>query len=117
MRQLTLSTTDYPTEAKARIALQERVLAINGPDSYRAHDEPTMGLLIDRFIVEEKLLEIIQQRPGDVTVDGLAFSTATSYLSYFKRHIKPKWEHVQLRDLKALDIKSWLQGLTLAPKT
>jgi len=43
--------------------------------------------ILDRFTVEERLLEIKQQRPGDrCDVDGeLSYSTATSYLSVIKQ--------------------------------
>jgi hypothetical protein len=40
--------------------------------------------ILDRFTVEERLLEIKQQRPGDRSdIDGeLSYSTASSYLSH-----------------------------------
>jgi integrase len=79
MRQITLSTTEYPTERKARIALQAQLLKINGPEAFKAHNEPTFGVVIDRFIQEERLVEILAQRPGEVTItDGIAYSTLPS---------------------------------------
>lgn len=118
MRQITLSTLEYPTETKARIALQEQMLRINGADSYRAHNEPTLDLVIDRFIAEERLKEILLQPPGEVTIKGgIAYSTASAYMSYLRRHIRPRWGDVALRDIEAVEVKSWLENLPLAPKT
>jgi hypothetical protein len=42
MRQITLSTVEYPTETKALIHLQEHVLRINGPKAFCAQNEPTL---------------------------------------------------------------------------
>ena len=50
MRQVTLSTTKYPTVTKVRVALQERLLRMNGPDAFRANVEPAFGVVIDRFV-------------------------------------------------------------------
>jgi hypothetical protein len=52
IRQMTLSTTEYPTETKARIALQEQLLRMNGADAFKARIEPTFGVVIDCFIKE-----------------------------------------------------------------
>lgn len=60
--QITLSTLEYPTEAKARIAVQERVLNMKGPQAFKARNNPTFGLVIDRFIKEERLEEIVAGR-------------------------------------------------------
>ena len=73
MRQLKLSTLEYPTETKALMKLQEMVLEINGAASYKAQNVPTMGLVMDRFLKEERIGEILKQKPGEITiVDGLA---------------------------------------------
>src|ERR1035438_2840824 len=61
MRQLTLSTLEYPTEAKALVRLQEDVLRINDPKAFKAHNKPTLGLVIDRFSTEERLEQILRQ--------------------------------------------------------
>lgn len=55
--------------------------------------EPTFNALLDRFIEEERLLEIKQQRPGDRSgIEGeLSYSTAVSYLSVIKL-VRVKWE-------------------------
>ena len=54
--------------------------------------EPTFDTLLDRFIEEERLLEIKKVRPGEScdNVGELSFSTASSYLSVIKR-VRAKW--------------------------
>ena len=118
IRQLTLSTLEYPTEAKALVRLQEDVLRINGPQAYRAQNKPTLGLVIDRFIKDERIEDIVKQKPGETTItDGLSYSTAAGYQSYLKRHIKPKWGGTPLAAVKAMEVKQWLESLPLSPKT
>jgi integrase len=117
MRQLTLSITQYPTETKARVALQEQLLRLNGAEAYRARVEPTFGVVIDRFVKEERLAEILAQRPGEVKIDGLAYSTAAGYTSYINRHIRPRWQRTPLSEMRPIDVAQWIHTLPLAPKT
>jgi integrase len=118
IRQLTLRTLEYPTEAKALVRLQEDVLRINVPQAYRAQNKPTLGLVIDRFIKDERIEDIVKQKPGETTItDGLSYSTAAGYQSYLKRHIKPKWGGTPLAAVKAMEVKQWLESLPLSPKT
>ena len=118
MRQITLSTLEYPTETKAMLHLQETVLRINGAHGYRAQNNPTMGLVIDRFSTEERIEEIVKQKPGETTItDGLSYSTARGYRSYISKHVKPKWGNTPLADIKALDVTEWLKSLSLSAKT
>jgi hypothetical protein len=112
MRQITLSTVEYPTETKALIHLQELLMEINGAKTYRTHNVPTMGLVIDRFMNEERIEDIVKQKPGEITlVDGLSYSTARGYRSYITRHIKPKcgaafpwWKSRRLRSLSGSSV-------------
>lgn len=118
MRQITLSTLEYPTESQARLRLHEDVLRINGPDSFRAHVKPTMGVVIDKFKTDERFDEILNQPPGSViSSDGLSYSTVVGYRSYFVNHIEPKWKSVALADIKPMLVNDWLKQLPLAPKT
>lgn len=118
MRQLKLSTLEYPTETKAMMKLQEMVLEINGAASYKAQNVPTLGLVMDRFLKEERIEEILKQKPGEVTIlDGLAYSTAAGYASYIKNHIRPKWDTTPLNAVKPMGVQNWLKTLPLAPKT
>lgn len=61
MHQLKLSTLEYPTETKAMMKLQEMVLEINGAPSYKAQNVPTLGVVIDRFLKEERIEDILKQ--------------------------------------------------------
>ena len=117
MRQITLSRTQYPTETKARVALQEHLLQLNRADAFRARNEPTFGVVIDRFIREERLVEILAQSPGEVKVDGLAYSTAAGYTSYINRHIRPRWQKTPVGEMRPWDVMQWLNTLPLASKT
>jgi len=118
MRQITLSALEYPTETKALVRLQEDVLRINDPKAFKAHNKPTFGLVIDRFITEERLEEIVTQPPGETSIiDGLSWSTAASYRSNLKTHIRPKWGNAPIQGIKALEISEWLKSLPLSPKT
>ena len=117
MRQMTLSTVEYPTETAARRALQEQLLRINGSDAYIAQRSPTFGTVLDKFIADERLKEIKARRPGEVVDDGLKFSTTTAYLSVIKLHLRPRWGTVQLTDIKPLAVQEWLKQLSLSRKT
>ena len=59
MRQMTLSTLEYPTETAARRALQEELLRINGSEAYIAQRSPTFGTVLDKFI-QQKLMRHAQ---------------------------------------------------------
>ncbi len=118
MRQKTFSVRDYPTESKMRLRLQEEKLRINDPESFRAHNEPTFGLVLDQFEREERLEQIVKQPTGESTItDGFSWSTAAGYRSYIKTHVRPKWEGTSISDMKPLDILKWLKSLPLSPKT
>jgi hypothetical protein len=115
---MTLSTLEYPTETKVRIALQSKLLELNGPASYRKENKPTFGLVMDRFIESERLIEILAQPPGQVTItDGVAYSTASGYVSYLRKHIRPRWGSTLVAEMDPLEIQEWLRTLVLAPKT
>jgi integrase len=118
MRQITLSTLEYPTETKALVRLQEELLRINGPQGYRAQSQPMFGLVIERFMREERIEDIVKQKPGEIIItDALSYSTARGYRSYITRHIKPRWSNVPLHAVKAAEVTEWLKSLPLSPKT
>jgi integrase len=118
MRQMTLSTLEYPTKADAELRVQALVLQINGAKKYRQQTVTTMGVVINRFMEEERIADILRQRPGMTTItDGISYSTAAGYRSYIKNHIEPKWARVPLAAVKPLEITHWLNSLELSPKT
>jgi integrase len=85
--------------------------------AFKAKHNPTFGLVIDRFIRDERLLEIVGQPPGEVSLEGLAYSTAAGYLCYLRKHIRPRWGEVPIRLIKPIDVINWLMALPLAGKT
>ncbi len=115
MRQITLSAREFPTKAKARVAVQSKVAELNGAP--KAKTVPTMGTVIDRFIQEEKLEEILAQPTGQVSVEGMSYSTAAGYMSYLQKWVRPRWGDVPLDRIKPVDVLAWLKGLPRAPKT
>jgi integrase len=118
IRQKTLSVLEYPTETKARIRLQEEVLRINGPESFRAHVKPTLGVVIEKFKTEERFEEILDSSPGtEISPDGMSYSTVAGYSSYLTKHVEPRWSSVFLPDIKPLQVSEWLKKLPLSPKT
>jgi len=118
MRQITLSAIEYPTESRVRLRLQEEVLKINNPASFRAHNNPTFGLVLDRFATEERLEQIVKQPPGEATItNGFSWSTAAGYRSYIKTHIRPRWESTPLAEMRPYEVCEWLKTLSLSPKT
>jgi integrase len=118
MRQITLSVLEYPTAKMARLRLHEEGLRINGPETFRAHSKPTMGVVIDKFKTEERFEEIIKQAPGLSTiVDGLSYCTLAGYRSYIGKHIQPRWGKALLTDIRPLEVSEWLNELPLASIT
>lgn len=118
MRQITLSTREYPTESTALVRLQEELLRINGSKAYRAQSQPAFGLVIDRFMKDEQIEDIVHQKPGEIIItDALSYSTARGYRSYITKHIKPRWSCVPLVAVKAVEVTEWLKSLPLSPKT
>ena len=118
MRQKTFSVLEYPTESKMRLRLQEEKLIINNPESFRVHNKPTFGLVLDRFETEERLQAIVKQPTGVSSfTDGFSWSTAAGYRSYIKTHVRPKWEGTPISEIRPFDILEWLKSLPLSPKT
>jgi integrase len=100
-RQFTLGTIDkLPTEALARKAAEAMLLKINSSTPLRA--VPRFGAVIERYMEEEK--------PD-------RYSTLSSYRSYIKNQIMPKWGDYPLDAVKAMVVEAWLKQLILAPKT
>src|SRR5450631_782847 len=117
MRQVTLSTVEYQTETAARRALQALLLKLNGSEAYVAQRSPTFETILDKFIADERLREIMARRPGEVVDEGLKYSTTTGYLSVIKLHLRPAWGNVPLTDIKPLAVQEWLKKLDLSRKT
>ena len=80
----------------------------------KSEEEP----ILDRFIEEEKLLEIKQRRSGDrCDAEGeLSYSTVSSYLSVIKQ-VRVKWGKTHITRMKPLAVQEWLKQMDTAPKT
>ena len=98
------SFAEYPTVSAMRKApaVQALTLQINAEGQGHQLGSLTFGAVIARYEKEE-----MPER----------HSTATSYRSQIKNHIRPRWAEVPLKSLKAIPIEDWLKGLMLAPKT
>ncbi len=112
------STEQFPTQTAVERHLETFVLKLNTDNPTLALLEPTFDTLLDRFIEEERLLEIKKVRPGEScdNVGELSFSTASSYLSVIKR-VRAKWGTTRITRLKPMNVQEWLRNLEAAPKT
>jgi len=115
-KQVTLSGTRYRTEAQVRRAVEQLISKFNQEPAPIPAPELSFGALIDRFIEGEQLLGIRDQKPGQMSVEGLQYSTACSYLSMLECHIRPQWAAQPVSKVRAAAAQQWLQGLTIAPK-
>ena len=117
-KSMFLSTEKFPTQVAVERHLEAFVLKLNTDNPTLAILEPTFSAILDRFIQEERLLEIKQQRPGHrCDVDGeLSYSTASSYLSVIKQ-VRIRWGSLRITRIKPLQVQEWLKQMDAAPKT
>jgi integrase len=117
-KSMYLSAERFPTEIAVSRHLEAFVLKLNSENPTLAILEPTFNAILDRFIEEERLLEIKQQRPGD-RCDGegeLSYSTAVSYLSVIKQ-VRVEWGTTLITRIKPVKVQDWLKRMDAAPKT
>jgi integrase len=117
-KSMFLSTDRFPTQVAVERHLEAFVLKLNSENPTQAILEPTFNALLDRFVEEEKLLEIKQLRPGDRCdlVGELSYSTASSYLSVIKL-LRAKWGSARIARIKPVQVQEWLKKMDAAPKT
>ena len=116
-KSMYLSTEKFPTQVAAERHLEAFVLKLNSENPTLAILEPTFNAVLDRFIEEERLLEIRQRRPGDLCDEGeLSYSTAVSYLSVIKQ-VRAKWGGTHITRMKPVQVQDWLKKMDAAPKT
>jgi integrase len=113
-----LGTDRFPTQVAVERHLEAFVLKLNSENPTQAILEPTFNALLDRFVEEEKLLEIKELRPGDRNgLEGeLSYSTASSYLSVIKQ-LRAKWGSSRITRIKPVQVQEWLKKMDAAPKT
>lgn len=109
---------EYPTEEKANEHLEPFRRRVNVKNSDTVIVDPTVGDLLDRYIAEEKLVQIKNRRPGDRTKNDvdLAYSTVTSYLSLCNT-IRARWGTTKLDEFDAFEFQTWLKGLKRSGKS
>lgn len=118
MRQVTLSTVEFPTEASARRHLEALLWKVNAGSSPSAVAELTVAGLCDRFIEEEYLREISSLKAGQLNTYGtVRVSTARSYLQLIESHIRPKWGQTFLTKITPAQVADWLRTMALSPVT
>jgi integrase len=111
-----LSCEQFPTQAAVERHLEAFVLKLNCDNPVLAVRNPTFGALIDRFIEDERLLEIKKVRPGERCDNELSYRTVGSYLSVLKK-IRARWGTTRLDRVKPMAVQEWLKALDAAPKT
>jgi integrase len=111
------STEKFPTQVAIERHLEAFVLKLNTENPTLAILEPTFNAILDRFIEEERLLEIKQRRPGEQCEEGeLSYSTAVSYLSVIKQ-VRAQWGTTHITRMKPVKVQDWLKQMDAAPKT
>lgn len=116
-KSLYLGIDKFPTQTAAERHLEAFVLKLNAENPTLAVSEPTFNAILDRFIEDERMMEIKQSRPGEHLKDGqLSYSTVISYLSVIKR-VRAKWGTTRITRMKPMLIQEWLRELKAAPKT
>lgn len=111
----------YPSQSEIEKHLESFIERLNSTKSAKEPKvivDPTFGDLLDRFIDDEKLLEIKERRAGEQAPEGdlLAWSTASSYLSRCKL-LRERWGTTKLDKFKPLDFQNWLKELKRSAKT
>lgn len=104
-RAVTVGTiVEYPTESAARKSplVQAILLQINALRPQSAIVVPEFGAVLARYELEE-----MPDRD----------STAASYQSYIRNHIRPRWVEVPVNRITPMAVEDWLRRLELAPKT
>lgn len=101
-RQLTLSTSKYPTEAAVRRKVEALLLKLNADTTAMALQEPTLGAVIDVYKREEMPERAKSQQ---------------NYRLLMDRHIQPKWGEKVLSDVRAHAVEVWLKELGYSPET
>lgn len=117
------SVKELPTRAHALKAAEDYRLLANREE--KATSDPTFGKLIERYIVEEKLRDSKErsrkigliEEDEDFDPERIESSTASSYLSLFKVHIRPRWGETPLSSVKPAVAQEWLRSLDVAQKT
>jgi len=96
------TTNQYKNKSEARVAVEALLLRLNEEKPQHHLGAVTFGAICDRYIEEE-----LPQR----------YSTRKSYLSNIKIHIRPRWGHYLLHQIRPMVVEGWLKSLDMAPKS
>ncbi len=117
-RQISLSTTEFPTEGAARRQVEVLLWKVNARMPQEALAELTFGGLCDRFIEDEHLLGISSLKAGQHNAFGtLKVSTAESYLQIIESHLRPRWGEEFIAKVTAAQVAAWLKTMAHSPGT
>jgi hypothetical protein len=95
----------YPTYADAKRAADP--LRIEANAAHERAGKPTLRDAWEHFLANEMDNPEIDRSPTTIEV----------YRDNFRLHILPRWGETYLTDVKAVQVESWLRGLTLARAT
>jgi hypothetical protein len=91
-KQLTLSTTKFPTEAAVKRKVEALLLKLNSSATIAALQEPSL----------KAVMEVYEQEEMPELMD---------------RHIEPRWGSQKLSEIKPHAVEVWLRELPYAPET
>jgi len=95
---------EYPDSESARRAVASLIAKINAANPRIGLCSTTLSQLCDHF-------ERIELAPGNA---WRSYSTKRCYTGYLKRWIVPQWGTYELRNIKTIEVESWLRRLPLA---
>ena len=91
-----------PTKAHAQKAVEALLLTLNSETPQQRMAAVTFGAICDRYVQEE-----MPER----------YSTAKSYRSNIKNHLKPRWGDYLLEKIRPMAVEDWLKNLPMASKS
>lgn len=108
----------FPEKSDIERQLVPFLARLNSVDAKEIVLDPTVGDVLNQFIAEERIEEILKRKPGEraASKDELAFTTCTSYSSLLNR-VRMSWGDVKLDEFCPLKFQEWLKAETGAPKT
>ena len=117
-KSMFISTEKFPTQVAVERHLEALVLKLNSDNPALAILEPTFNAVLDRFVEDERLLEIKELRPGDR-------SSARRGIELLDGNVVPqrhqtgsaKWGGARITRIKPVQVQEWLKKMDAAPKT
>jgi integrase len=104
-RKRVIGTVDeYPDSASARLAVGGLIQKINAANPRVGLCSTSLSQLSDHF----ERIELAKNNTWR------SYSTKKCYAVYLKRWIVPRWGRYDLRDIKTIEVESWLRRLPLA---